>query len=209
MLTTGRVCYYFFRDCINTFCGTSVIGVKESSSMNDNQLVRECLRGDVEEFRKIVEKYRGKAMAMALNILGNREDAEDACQETFLQTYRNLDRFDIGKSFSNWLLSILYKRCMDQLRKRRRFFVFYKKAKHEAEGVIRSPALNPSTQNPHLPALLERLSPKERSSIYLWAEEGYTSKEIAEVLKCSPNTARIHLHNARKKIKSLLEKENA
>ncbi len=176
--------------------------------MNDNQLVRECLCGDVEEFRKIVEKYRGKAMAMALNILGNREDAEDACQETFLQTYRHLDRFDIEKSFSNWLLSILYKRCLDQLRKRRRFLIFYKKAKHEAAGVIHSTALNSSAQNPHIHSLLERLSPKERSSIYLWANEGYTSKEIAEVLKCSPNTARIHLHKARKKIRYLLEKEN-
>lgn len=58
--------------------------------MNDNQLVKECLRGDMERFRKIVEKYRGKAMAMAVNILGNREDAEDPCQETFLQTYRHL-----------------------------------------------------------------------------------------------------------------------
>ena len=183
--------------------------MKKSSSMNDNQLVKECLRGDVEEFRKIVEKYRGKTMAMALNILGNKEDAEDACQETFLQTFRNLDRFDIEKSFSNWIFSILYKRCLDQLRKRRRFFVFYKKAKHETEGIIHSSALSPSTQNPHLHSLLERLSPKERSSIYLWAEEGYTSKEIAEVLKCSPSTARIHLHKARRKIKSLLEKENA
>jgi RNA polymerase sigma-70 factor (ECF subfamily) len=176
--------------------------------MNDNQLVRECLRGDTEEFKKIVEKYRGKVMAMALNILGNREDAEDACQETFLQTYSNLDRFDMEKSFSNWLLSILYKRCLDQLRKRRRFFAFYKRAKGEAEESIGSPRLRLSKQNPHLHSLLERLSPKERTTLHLWAGEGYTSKEIAEVLKCSPNTARIHLHKARKKIKSLLGKEN-
>ena len=147
-------------------------------------------------------------MALALNILGNREDAEDACQETFLQTYRNLSRFDTQKSFSNWLLSILYKRCLDQLRKRRRFFAFYKKAKGEAEESFRSPNSRPSTQNPHFHSLLERLSPKERTTLYLWAGDGYTSIEIAEVLKCSPNTARIHLHKARKKIKSMLEKEN-
>jgi RNA polymerase sigma-70 factor (ECF subfamily) len=176
--------------------------------MNDAQLVRECLHGEVEEFRKIVEKYRGKAMALALNILGNREDAEDACQEMFLQTYHSLDRFDMNKSFSNWLFSILYKRCLDLLRKRRRFFDFYKKAKMEAAGIARSPGLSPSTHNPHLHGLLERLSPKERTTLYLWAGEGYTSREISEVLKCSPNTARIHLHKARKKIKFLLEKEN-
>ncbi len=182
--------------------------MNKSNGMNDNQLVRECLQGETEEFKKIVEKYRGKTMAFALNILGNREDAEDACQETFLQTYRNLSRFDTQKSFSNWLLSILYKRCLDQLRKRRRFFAFYKKAKGEAEESFRSPNSRPSTQNPHFHSLLERLSPKERTTLYLWAGDGYTSIEIAEVLKCSPNTARIHLHKARKKIKSMLEKEN-
>ncbi len=176
--------------------------------MEDNQLVRDCLHGETEEFKKIVEKYRGKTMALAFNILGNREDAEDVCQETFLQTYRHLDRFDTQKSFSNWLLSILYKRCLDQLRKRRRFLAFFTRAKGEAEECFRSPSLRPSTQNPHLHSLMERLSPKERITLYLWAGEGYTSREIAEVLRCSPNTARIHLHKARKKIRSLLEKEN-
>lgn len=177
--------------------------------MNDNQWVRDCLQGDVEEFRRIVEKYRGKAMALALNILGNREDAEDACQEAFMQIYHNLSRFDVKRNFSNWLFSILTKRCLDQLRKKRRFLIFTRKARHEVEETVRSPAHSPSIQNPHLHSYLETLSPKERSTIYLWANEGFTSKEIAEVLKCSPNTARIHLHKARKKIKSLLEKENA
>jgi RNA polymerase sigma-70 factor (ECF subfamily) len=182
--------------------------MNKSNGMEDNQLVRECLQGETEEFKKIVEKYTGKTMALALNILGNKEDAEDVCQETFLQTYRNLSRFDTQKSFSNWLLSILYKRCLDQLRKRRRFLAFYKRAKGEAEEITRSPSLGSITQNPHLHSLLERLSPKERTTLYLWAGEGYTSVEIAEVLRCAPNTARIHLHKARKKIKSLLEKEN-
>lgn len=148
-------------------------------------------------------------MALALNILGNREDAEDACQETFVQVYHHLDRFDMKKSFSNWFFSILYKRCLDLLRKRRRFFDFFIKAKKEAAGRVRSPVISPQTHNPHLHCLLERLSPKERTTLYLWGGEGYTSKEIAEVLKCSPSTARIHLYKARKKIKFLLERENA
>ena len=182
--------------------------MKKTNRMNDTQLVRECLHGEVEEFRKIVEKYRGKAMALALNILRNREDAEDVCQEMFLQVYRNLDSFEIGKSFSNWLFSILYKRCLDLLRKRRRFFDFFKKAKRENMQMVSSPVLSPPSHNPFFHSLLERLSPKERTTIYLWAGEGYTSQEISEVLKCSPSTARIHLHKARKKIKILLEKEN-
>jgi RNA polymerase sigma-70 factor (ECF subfamily) len=177
--------------------------------MNDNQLLRECLRGDTEKFKVIVEKYRGKTLALALNILGNRQDAEDACQEAFLQAYSHLNTFDFKRNFSNWLFSILYKRCLDQLRKRRRFFVFFKKTKSEAGELSGSRALSFSKQNPLPHRLLEKLSPKERSSLCLWAVEGYTGKEIAEVLRCSPSTARIHLYKARRKIKSLLEKEHA
>ncbi len=176
--------------------------------MNDSQLLKECLRGDTEKFKVIVEKYKGKTLALALNILGNRQDAEDACQEAFLQVYSHLDDFDFKRNFSNWLFSILYKRCLDQLRKRRRFLNFFKKSKGEYKVLAGSQVLKFSKQNSLPHELLEKLSPKQRSSLYLWAVEGYTGKEIAKILGCSPSTARIHLFKARKKIKSLLEKEN-
>lgn len=182
--------------------------MKKSKGMNDSQLLKECLGGDTEKFKVVVEKYRGKTLALALNILGNRQDAEDACQEAFLQVYSHLNKFDFKRDFSNWLFSILYKRCLDQLRKRRRFFSFFKKSKGEYEELAGSQALRFSKQNPLPHGMLEKLSPKERSSLCLWASEGYTGKEIAEVLGCAPSTARIHLFKARKKIKSLLEKEH-
>jgi len=52
------------------------------------------------------------------------------------------------------------------------------------------------------------LNPKERISLVLWANDGYTSAEIAAVLDCSASTARVHLFKARKKIKTLLENAN-
>ena len=54
--------------------------------MGDNELVAACLQGQGEEFRKIVDCYKGPVMALAMNILGNRQDAEDACQETFIRS---------------------------------------------------------------------------------------------------------------------------
>ena len=62
--------------------------------MDDNELVTACLRGEKEAFRRIMEAHSGPALALALNILANRQDAEDACQEAFVQAYRNLARFD-------------------------------------------------------------------------------------------------------------------
>ncbi len=52
--------------------------------MNEKQLILSCHEGEAEAFREMVDIYKTKAMALALNMLGNREDAEDICQETFL-----------------------------------------------------------------------------------------------------------------------------
>lgn len=176
--------------------------------MTDEQLLRSCLCGDVDEYHKIVERYRTKALAIAMNILGNREDAEDASQDTFIQVYKNLEKFDFQRSFPNWFYSILYKRCLDRLRKRRRFARFYQKIKVDPSQSFSVPSVNPELSLLDKREWVKSLNPKERISLFLWANDGYTSEEIGGVLKCSPSTARVYLFKARKKIKSLLENEN-
>jgi len=176
--------------------------------MTDEELLQRCLFGEVEEYQKIVERYRAKALAIAMNILGNRQDAEDASQDAFIQVYRNLEKFDFQRSFPNWFYSILYKRCLDRLRKRSRFSTFFHKVKAEPSQTYRVLPSNPTFDIFEKQEIMKSLNPKERISLFLWANNGYTSEEIGDVLKCSPSTARVHLFNVRKKIKSLLENEN-
>ena len=174
--------------------------------MTDNQLLKSCLEGDTDKFRQIVEKYKGKATGLAINILGNREDAEDACQETFINVFQNLDKFDFDRSFKDWLFTILYNRCIDRVRKRNRFYNFYNKKKidyHESRRTYHD--TDPEHQLSLSNELLQKLSHKERTAIYLWTYEGYTSNELADVLMCSSSTARVHIFKARKKIKKILE----
>lgn len=176
--------------------------------MKDEELLRNCLLGDVEEYHKIVERYKAKAMAIAINVLANREDAEDACQDAFIQVYSHLAKFDFKKSFAHWFYSILYKRCLDRIRKRGRFSRFYQKFKAEPSQSFSIPPVNPAFGPSIGKELLGFLNPKERISVVLWANDGYTSAEIADVLKCSPSTARVHLFKARRKIKTFLEKKD-
>ena len=147
-------------------------------------------------------------MALAINILGNREDAEDACQDAFLHAYSNLQRFDIQRNFRNWLYTIVYNLCLDQLRKRRRFYSFFKKMRREPSLGEKAGVSSKSTRQPITQGMLKELSSRERAVLFLWAVEGYTSPEIGDVLQCSASTARVHLFKARKKIKAILEKEN-
>jgi RNA polymerase sigma-70 factor (ECF subfamily) len=173
--------------------------------MDEQELIAGCLRGNMEDFRVIVERYSAPAMALAVNILGNRADAEDACQELFIQVYRHLKSYDKNRSFKNWLYTILYRRCLDQLKKRRRSAELARRMARET--VLAAPA-NPGHPHPprSLPSgLLERLKARERTVLCLWANEGYTAQEIGEVLRCSASTARVYLFQARKRIRKLLE----
>jgi len=177
----------------------------KDNHMEDLQLLQSCLEGKVEDFMKVIDKYKGKALALAWNYMGNREDAEDACQDAFLKAYLNLNTFDFSKSFKDWFFTILCNRCKDQLRKRHRFQTFIWSTKREVlDRVNQTPGKSGSSLK--IPdGILEKLRPKERLSLYLWAQDGYTSEEIAGLMKCSPSTARVHLFKARKKLKSLLE----
>jgi RNA polymerase sigma-70 factor (ECF subfamily) len=173
--------------------------------MDEQELIAGSLRGSMEDFRMIVERYSAPAMALAMNMLRNRDDAEDACQELFIQVYRNLGSYDPRRSFKNWIYTILYRRCLDHLKRRRRATELVNKMGRETAPVTPS-SLGHSDRPRSLPSgLLQQLKAKERTALCLWANEGYTAREISEVLRCSASTARVHLFQARKKIKRLLE----
>lgn len=181
----------------------------KTENMSDSELVKNCLQGDMEAYRQIMDKYTGKAMALAINILRNREDAEDVCQEAFISAYHNLDKFDLQGSFRNWFYTMLYNSCIDKIRKKKRFFQFFARVK-SSQGLIQA---NPEPTNPYSgwsldKRYLQTLSPKERLALFLWAQDSFAGEEIAAILKCSPATARVHLYKARKKIKAIIGGEN-
>lgn len=176
--------------------------------MSDQELVKACLSGNVGAYREIMERYSGKAMALALNMLRHREDAEDVCQEAFVKAFHNLDRYDPQQDFKNWFYTVLYRRCLDQMRKRKRFTSFMVKFRNEPDLEAALKGINPARRPGLDPRMLEDLSPKERITLILWANEGYTGQEIASVLMCSPSTARVNLYKARKKLKAMLEGED-
>lgn len=175
---------------------------------SDEQVIRGCLKGRIEEYEHIVERYRTKFMNLAVNILENKEDAEDACQEAFIKVYKNLGHFNHNMKFKHWAYSILYNQCRDQLRKQSRFRRFFNRMKRQASVSSESSPENFLINSAIYKKYLKTLTPRERIVVYLWASEGYTSEEISSVLRCSSSTARVCLFQARKKIKSLLEKKD-
>lgn len=177
--------------------------------MDDQELAAAVLRGGAENFKLIVDKYAPQALALASNVLGNREDAEDACQEAFVQVFRNLGRYDGRAGMQTWLLTIVYRRCLDVIRKRKRAYRLYDRARLERIREAEGPRHAAKPGGPLPENALQTLSPKERTVLTLWANEGYTAVDISRVINVSASTARVYLFNARKKIKAVLEKDHA
>src|SRR3954468_10312404 len=78
-------------------------------------LVKRCLRGDQTAMLALVERFQGQVFGLCLRMLGQRQDAEDAAQETFVRVLRNLHRWDAERDFEPWLLAIAGNRCRTAL----------------------------------------------------------------------------------------------
>ena len=78
---------------------------------SDAVIVARVLRGDVEAFRILVDRYRDRYARYAFHMLGNREDAEEALQDAFTRAYRSLARCEDPERFGAWLFRILVNRC--------------------------------------------------------------------------------------------------
>ena len=79
--------------------------------MSDAADVQRVLDGDVDAFTRLVDRYYERCARYAVRMLGNRDDAEDALQATFLRAYRSLGKYQERDKFSAWLYRILTNQC--------------------------------------------------------------------------------------------------
>ncbi len=170
---------------------------------NESEWLVRALEGDDEAFTRLVEIYQKPVYNLCYRMLGTAGEAEDAAQEAFLRAYRNLNRYDLKRSFATWLLSIASHYCIDQLRKRR-FTTFSMDDDDHAWLEPPDPGPNPEvalTQNEkqeQVQALLASLAPKDRSAVVMRYWYNYSYEEIAQSLSLSVSAVKSRLHRARK-----------
>lgn len=87
--------------------------------MDDAEAIKRCQQGDREAFRHLVETYQKRAVAHAVAILFDRDDAEDAVQEAFIDAFKAIRTFDTSRTFYEWFYVLLRNRCYKMTAKRR------------------------------------------------------------------------------------------
>ena len=85
---------------------------------NDGAIVQEVLAGNKRAFGELVDRHKEKAMTLAMRMLRNRQDAEEAIQDAFVRAFNALPRFEWKSSFSTWFYRIVYNVCATQLSRR-------------------------------------------------------------------------------------------
>src|ERR1044072_9341930 len=87
--------------------------------MDDAEAIKRCQKGDREAFRHLVERYQKRAVAHAVAILFDRDDAEDAVQAAFIDAFKAIGTFDTSRTFYQWFYVLLRNRCYKMTARRR------------------------------------------------------------------------------------------
>ncbi len=84
-------------------------------ALSDNEIIEQIRRGEKRRYSNIVDKYKDRAFSLALRMLKNREEAEEATEDAFIRAYNALERFQNRASFGTWLYRIVYNVCLTRL----------------------------------------------------------------------------------------------
>jgi len=149
------------------------------ATMTDAMFVRRVLDGDTAAFTTLVDRHAAACTRFATRMLGNREDAEDATQETFLRAYRSLARYEERQVFRTWLFQILINRCRTAaVRRKRRHRMFLVDDSAIALASVR-PATDANEIRAELQRAIDALDPDQREAFLLKHVEQLSYDEMA------------------------------
>lgn len=176
----------------------------------DAKLAEDCKSGCLAAYERLYNAHGARMKSIALNLLGNTADAEDAVQETFLKIYRSVDRFKGESAFTTWIYRILVNASYDLMRKRQRRNPEVQEAEQEP-GTLELSAASPADYPLRLTLenSLKKLSDRTRTVFLLFEVEGFKHREIAEILNIPEGTSKNLLFEAKKELQRLLWKLGA
>lgn len=148
----------------------------------------------------VVQTYKDRLFAIAFNICLNPSDAEDVLQDTFMKYYSSDKEFENESHIKAWLIRVTINRARDLSSS------FWRKNKVAWEEYMDTLVFEEPEDGRLFEAVM-RLPEKYRTVIHLFYYEGYSVKEIAEILKRPENTVKSHLGRGRKFLKNMLKEE--
>jgi RNA polymerase sigma-70 factor (ECF subfamily) len=196
--------------------------------LTDEELVRRYKQGDEQAFETIYEKYYPPLMRFMTRMCGNTEDAQETLQDAFLSIFRYLGDFRGESSLKNWMYKVAARACWKSKAKENKTVPLRTDphARHPPgqtypgqEGTVVSNGVSGWGQNPEQGASNEELRRHIRKGVasmpYIYKIvlnlrdfEGFSTREVSQILRIKESTAKVRLHRARSYLREWLKEES-
>ncbi|MFN8355128.1 MAG: sigma-70 family RNA polymerase sigma factor [Spirosomataceae bacterium] len=176
--------------------------------LDDQIQIDRILNGETSAYRFLVERYKRMVYSIALKVLVNLQDAEDAAQESFLKAFQQLHTFEQKSKFSTWLYTLTYRTCLNKLRERQSETAFLSDevAMYQADDTPNAAELlSRHEQAQVVKQAIDQLPRQDGLLILLYYYEDKSIKEIEEITNLSASNIKIRLHRARKVLEQQLK----
>ncbi len=187
-----------------------------SADVNDDEILARARAGDPSACALCIDTYGPLVYRLALRLMQNEADAEDVVQETFINAFNAVDRFEGRSGLGTWLYRITYNNAMMRLRKSVPDDVDIDSAVNDGDAMFRIPEqmydwcclpekdFRTAEVHDQLSQAVDELSPALRSVFTLRELEGLSTAETAESLDISEASVKTRLHRARLQLRESL-----
>ncbi len=167
-------------------------------------LVVRVQQGDSDAYAVLVRRHLPRAYRLAWRMLRHREDAEDAVQDAFLRALERIDQCDPERPFGPWFFRVVATTAINKQRSSKRRETDELTDREVSDVVGPADAATLSVLRGEVDAALATLPPMQRQLIEMVTYEEFTPTEAAQMLEIPAGTARWHLHEARKALRTQL-----
>jgi RNA polymerase sigma-70 factor, ECF subfamily len=170
---------------------------------DDSELLSRARDGDVDAFAQLVRRYEDRVRAVLLRLLDDERDVEEATQDSFVQAWRNLDRFRGEAAVFTWLYRIAVNEALARLRRKRLPTIDIDDVQQRADSRDEPQiAVESIDLEAFLAARIRELEPEYRVPLVLRDVVGLSNEEVAHILDLSIPATKSRIHRARMQIRA-------
>ena len=171
----------------------------------EEKIIKRCLKGDRRAQKELYSRYKNAFFMLVQRYAAHREEAQDYLQDGFIKIFRDLDQYDQRKgSFYTWGRMVMVNTALQHIRKRRILIADSQVEDHQETFSTNADAFE-DLKTQDLYRLISELPVGYRAVFNMYAIEGYSHKEIADLLDITESTSKSQLYKAKKALQKKLE----
>ena len=170
---------------------------------SESDLIKGCIEGDAQMQRLLYDQFSAKMYGVCLRYAENTEDANDVMQEGFIKVYKSLSKFRAEGSFEGWVRRIFINTSIEHFRKKVKLYNVTEVQENTIEDSEMDALDSLATKD--ILNIVNKLSPGYKQVFNMHVVEGYSHKEIADLLGITEGTSKSQLARAKGVLKKMIE----